>query len=96
MPRAILTSFFLGSALNFCLLIAYLFAVTKIDNVAIPGFGITGSCPTDNGNLPAWSTNAFPGLPNDGIPINDKAGGCILSNGCASRRARVQQLRRVS
>lgn len=77
-------------------------------NASIPGYGITGSCPTINsgtfnyttgmlpawdgladmdsvgpgaGDLPAWSSNKFPGLPNDGVVVNSAVGGCILSNG---------------
>lgn len=42
-PRAILFSFFSGSAINFGLLLAYLFSITNLDNASIPGFGITGS-----------------------------------------------------
>jgi amino acid transporter len=109
-PRAMLTAFFLGCAINWSLLLSYLFAITNLNNAAIPGFGITGSCQTINqgtldfidanggalppwgglpygmgasgfGDLPPWSTNAFLGVPNDGVPLVDADGGCILSNG---------------
>jgi amino acid transporter len=110
-PRAMLTAFFLGCAINWSLLLSYLFAITNLNNAAIPGFGITGSCQTINqgtldfadanagalppwgglpfgmgasgfGDLPPWSTNAFPGgVPNDGVPLVPADGGCILSNG---------------
>ena len=33
------------------------------------------------GDLPPWSTNAFPGAPNDGVPLITAKGGCVLSNG---------------
>lgn len=88
-PRAILTSFFLGAMINFSLLLSYLYSITHFKNAAIPGFGITGSCNTNNGDLPPWSTNfyhttsedgsAF--LPNNGTPLNKFDGGCVLSNG---------------
>jgi hypothetical protein len=109
-PRAMLCAFFLGCTINFALLTSYLFSITNLNNAAIPGFGITGSCQTMNqptldyidanggmlpawgglpygmgasgfGDLPPWSTNAFPGVPNDGVPLIDTDGGCILSNG---------------
>lgn len=86
MPRSILTTYVLGSAINFALLLAYLYGITQLKNVTIPGFGITGSCNTNNGDLPPWSTQVIDSsgglpLPNNGIPLNKKAGGCILSNG---------------
>ncbi len=109
-PRAMLAAFFIGCTVNFALLISYLFSITNLNNAAIPGFGITGSCQTINqgtldymdanggalppwgglpfgmaasgfGDLPPWSTNAFPGVPNDGVPLVDADGGCVLSNG---------------
>ena len=109
-PRAMLGAFFIGCATNFALLVSYLFGITNVNNAAIPGFGITGSCPTINqatldymdanggalpawgglpygmggsgfGDLPPWSSNAFPGVPNDGVPLIAADGGCILSNG---------------
>ena len=88
-PRAILTSFFLGSLINFGLLLSYLYSVTHIKNASVPGFGITGSCNTNNGDLPPWSSNVFHTtsedgtglLPNNGKLINKFDGGCVLSNG---------------
>ena len=109
-PRAILFSYFAGAALNFGLLLSYLFSVTNVNNAAIPGFGVTGTCPTINvptleymaanggalpgfdatsemlymsgfGDLPAWSSNSFAGVPNDGVPLFSAKGACILSNG---------------
>ena len=109
-PRAMLGAFFIGCATNFALLVSYLFSITNMNNAAIPGYGITGSCPTINqgtldyqtanngalpawgglpfgmaasgfGDLPPWSTNAFPGAPNDGVPLITADGGCVLSNG---------------
>lgn len=109
-PRAMLGAFFIGCSFNFALLVSYLFSVTNLNNAAIPGFGITGSCPTINqptldhmdanggllpawgglpygmgpsgfGDLPPWSTNAFVGVPNDGVPLITTDGGCVLSNG---------------
>ena len=80
-----MTTYLLGSAINFALLLSYLYSTTELKNITIPGFGITGSCNTNNGNLPAWSkqtlTSSDVPLPNDGLPVNRKAGGCILSNG---------------
>ena len=38
-PRAILTSFFLGSLINFGLLLSYLYSVTHVKNASVPGFG---------------------------------------------------------
>ena len=88
-PRAILTAFFLGSFINFGLLLSYLYSVTYVKNASVPGFGITGSCNTNNGDLPPWSTNSFHTtsedgtalLPNNGSPLNKFDGGCVLSNG---------------
>ena len=109
-PRAMLGAFFIGCGTNFALLVSYLFSITNMNNAAIPGYGITGSCPTINqatvdymnansgalpawgglpygmaasgfGDLPPWSTNAFPGAPNDGVPMITAEGGCVLSNG---------------
>lgn len=48
-PRAILTSYFLGSAINFGLLLTFLYSITVKNNAAIPGFGITSTCQTING-----------------------------------------------
>lgn len=55
-PRSIMTTYLLGSAINFALLLSYLYSVTEIKNITIPGFGITGSCNTLNGELPSWSS----------------------------------------
>jgi len=49
-PRAILSSYFLGSAINFGLLLTFLYSITVKNNAAIPGFGITSSCQTINGS----------------------------------------------
>jgi amino acid transporter len=84
-PRSIMTTYLLGSAFNFALLLAYLYGITHINNVTVPGFGITGSCNTNNGDLVPWSTQTITSegvaLPNNGIPLNKFKGGCILSNG---------------
>jgi len=109
-PRAMLGAFFIGCFTNFALLVSYLFSITNLNNAAIPGYGVTGSCPTINqatldyqagnggalpawgglpygmaasgfGDLPPWSSNAFPGAPNDGVPLIPADGGCVLSNG---------------
>jgi len=69
-PRAMLGAFFIGCACNFVLLLSYLFAITNLNNAAIPGFGITGSCQTINqptldfaaangGALPPWGGLPF-------------------------------------
>ena len=80
-PRSIMTVYVLGSAINFALLLSYLYGSTRLINITTPGFGITGSCNTNNADLPPWSTNQLAGLPNDGVPLNKFSGGCILSNG---------------
>ena len=84
-PRSIMTTYLLGSAFNFALLLAYLYGITHIKNVTVPGFGITGSCNTNNGDLPSWSTQTLTSegavLPNNGLLLNKFKGGCILSNG---------------
>ena len=109
-PERLLRRAACSCAFNFALLVSYLFSITNLNNAAIPGFGVTGSCPTINqatldyqaanggalpawgglpfgmaasgfGDLPPWSTNAFPGAPNDGVPLIAADGGCVLSNG---------------
>lgn len=84
-PRSILTTYFLGSAFNIALLLSFLYGTTHVKNVSVPGFGITGSCNTNNFDLPPWSTATLTSsdnvLPNNGKPLNKFPGGCILSNG---------------
>ena len=42
-PRSILASFFIGSALNFGLLLSYLYSIQDENNVLVPGRGISGT-----------------------------------------------------
>ena len=64
-PRSIVITFLLGCSMNLAMLVSYCYSITNAQNVAVAGFGITGSCPVDAA----------------GQPVNSAPGGCILSNG---------------